>query len=447
MKEQTIDLSEHLAAGMQFDSVANVPGWFRASNAKPMYKGCKAIFPYASAYDAPISGKFPQLIVTQLYKYICTASGVYDYSSGELIQKAQVNTTTHYDCADFLNGLILTGGQTFFRNSQGELVDGTNAPMAKACCNFNGIPILGNITSWSQSSDVGPDSIVWGLALGHDFTRLVNGVATGVGYARLRCGEVFKIIEWDKTLLIFGARGIVVMEPRVEPLYTFGEVKYIPCSIANKESVVKGKDFVLFIDSLGYLWKFDQSGTTRIGFSNLFKMNNGVDVLGSYNALEEEFYFSTDTQTFVYCKLPDGAWRMGQLAQVITSGGSDGTQFLCMASDPSSYDFEVVLDRADMDIPDRKTVYGQSLIAESSEQFEVGLELKQTVTGGYSDLGYSNINPEGICTIVADSSAFRFKFRVKSVIRAKVEGYTVKWKLSDKRNTRGYVNYGNKTSA
>lgn len=439
MREYPFALKGHITKGIVPTPGSDQEGLYTCTNARPFSRGMEFVAPYSSYLDLEVVFPFSQLLVTDKYKYVAYATGIYEVVNNALVSRASLALSSHVDLADFKDSVALTGGnKTLIRNAAGALVEVDNVPKANACCSFEGLLVLGNIASWTQSADVGADSIAWASRpRSADFVISVGNVATGAGFSRLFCGTVLKVLNVDKKLVVFGTKGIAVLDLQSAPLPAFGVSKTYKASITYKESIVQSDSQVLFVDSLGFLCSFSvEKGPVVLGFERFFS----GPVVGSYNEQDQEVYMSTETDALVITSS-----GVGRLAQAITSCGWDGSALCVVASTPSSENLELIIDNCNMAIGANKTLYAQEVTGETDGRFEVGAFFKRDASSSYLNAGYSSCGPGGVGTKIVEGSSFRPKIRVIEPEHAKVFDYNLRWKLTDKRSVRGY--YDNKTSA
>lgn len=88
---------------------------------------------------------YPQLFVLSNYILICSATKIYDYTSGSLVLKLTVSAGSTWKVIDFLEYLVLTNGDiTVIRTATtGEFTIDSNLPEGSAICNYNGQVMIG----------------------------------------------------------------------------------------------------------------------------------------------------------------------------------------------------------------------------------------------------------------------------------------------------------------
>lgn len=95
---------------------------------------------------------YPQLFVLSNYILICSATKIYDYSSGSLVLKYTAGAVgSTWKCIDFIEYLILTNDSVVVVREAhtGNFVETSTIPDASAICNYNGqIFVGGPETPW-----------------------------------------------------------------------------------------------------------------------------------------------------------------------------------------------------------------------------------------------------------------------------------------------------------
>ena len=430
MREASLDLTKAFSTGLLPVLGNNLQGLASCKNARPYGVGMEYVAPRTSYLDITGTFPFPQLIVTDKYQYVADGGGIYEVVAGALVLKKAQSATTHYDVADFKEAIVLAGnGHTLFRIGSGALEAKVNVPEASTCCSFGGLLLLGNISSWTQSTEVDSATVVWAARpLSSEFQLSVNNIATGAGYIKLACGDILRIFEAGKKIIVFGRRQIVTLKLISEPTMTLAIDKENPpinVNILYKEAISHdGMGGFCLIDGFSFAFAFDSTrgALTRAGFQRFF---TGTHPILSYDNVAQEHLLCNGIET-----LSLGTYGMGQRDQVITSGGNIAGVFEVASPLINSYDMSLTIDTQDMGVKGIKTIYASGV---------------DYTTDGRVFVHNSPVNPLGVGTKVLAQDVFQPTITITNLTYAIVNSLELRWKLTDKRNVRG--RYDNQTTA
>ncbi len=89
---------------------------------------------------------YPQLFVLSNHIIICSATKIYDYTSGALVLKLTVSANNTWKLVDFIEYIYMSNGDTnvIRTASTGEFTVTTDLPTASAMCNYNGQVLIGS---------------------------------------------------------------------------------------------------------------------------------------------------------------------------------------------------------------------------------------------------------------------------------------------------------------
>lgn len=425
MRESSLSLDKALVTGVLPVTGSNLLGLASCKNARPYGTGMEYVQPYESYLGLVGEFPFPQLMVSDKYQYVANATGIYSVIAGEVILKKTQAATTHYDLMDFKESIVIVGNNhTLFRYIDGELVTLPHVPEASCGCSYDGLMLLGNITSWDQSDDVDSSTVVWAARpLSSEFRLSINNVATGAGYIKLFCGPLLRIFRADKKVYVFGTQGIVVLNFISNPAPTLAVELEIACSITYRESIVRTNEGFSFIGGLGFAFglALRETKPTKIGFQRFFR---GLRTTGVYDSEEEEILFCNGTTTLTISPL-----GVGQRDQTITSGGLVNGS-MQVVGEVNSYDFDLEVSPQNMGVAGIKTLYATAVDYE---------------TDGVVRINDSSANSLGVGTKIIAADTFRPTVKITSLTQATVSALELRWKLTDKRNVRGH--YDNQTTA
>lgn len=424
MRESSLNLDKALVTGLLPVVGTNLAGLNSCKNARPFGVGMEYVPPFESYLDLIGEYPFPQLICSDLFQYVATPTGIYEVVNDALVLRKTQSASTHYDMADFKDTLVLAGnGHTLFRTPAGELITYDHVPEASACCSFDGLLLLGNISSWDQSADVGSSTVAWAARpLSAAFQLEASNVATGAGYIKLFCGDILRIFKAEKKIVVFGTKGIDILNLSTDPIPTLAVEREIACTISGKEAIVQTNEGFVFTDAFGFAFGFDLRETKRLGFKRFFA---GSRVVGTFDPSEQEVLLSNGVHTITI-----GQYGAGSRAQAITSGGLVAGAFKAVVTDTESYDMELVVDTQDMGVSGLKTVYEQPI---------------GCYTDGIVKANGANVGPLTVGTKIITQDSFQPTVSILGLTQAQITALELRWKLVDKRYVRGQ--YDNQTTA
>lgn len=430
MRESSLGLAKAFSTGLLPVLGNNLQGLSSCKNAKPYGVGMEYVAPRASYLDLVGVYPFPQLLVSEKFQYVATPTGLYEVNAGSLTLKRSQIATAHYDLADFKDTVVIAGNRhTLFRSLTADLESLANVPEASTCCSFGGLLLLGNISSWNQSTDADSTTIAWAARpLSSEFRLTVDNKATGAGYIKLFCGTVLRIFEAAGKIIVFGTKQIVTLKLLSEPTMTLAIDKDQPpvnVAILHKEAISHdGIGGFVFIDAVGFAFAFDSTrgALTRAGFRRYFDAK--LPVL-TYDTVNQEHLLCNGSET-----LSLGTYGMGQRDQVITSGGTIAGIFEVVSLAINSSSMSLTLDSQDMGVKGIKTVYASGV---------------DYTTDGKVFVHNSPVNPLGVGTKIIAQDVFQPTITITNLTYALVNSLELRWKLTDKRNVRG--RYDNQTTA
>lgn len=426
MRESSLPLDKALTTGLIPVTGNNLAGLYSCKNARPNGVGMEYVQPYSSYLDLVGEYPFPQLMAADKFAYVANATGLFEIVSGELVLKKSQNATSHYDLVDFKDSVCITGnGYTLFRAPSGTLNAVVDVPEASCACAIDGLLLLGNISSWTQSADADESTVAWAARpLSTEFKLHNDGVPTGAGYIKLFCGTVLRIFYADKKVIVFGTKGISILSYVSSPVPTLAVDVEIKINILYRESIAYSDEGFVLIDAFGFAFAFALRETQpkRLGFVRFFK---GKRVVASYDCDQKEIMFCNGFDTLII-----GQYGAGSRAQVITSGGYISGQFQPVVLSTSTEDMELVVDKQNMGVAGFKTIYG------------TGVDYD---TDGKVYVNDSPVNSLGVATKVQSADNFMPKITIKNLTQATITGAELRWKLTDKRMVRG--RYDNQTTA
>ena len=427
MRESSLSLDKALVHGVLPVLGSNLLGLSSCKNARPYGVGMEYVAPYSSYLDLTGEYPFPQLLVGEKYQYVANATGIYSINIGVLNLKKTQAATTHYDLVDFKDSVAIVGnGHTLFRSVTGDLSAMAHVPEASCACEIGHMLLLGNISSWDQSTDVDSSTVVWAARpLSVEFQLLdAASISTGAGYIKLFCGDILRLFSKGNLVYVFGKKGIVVLKLISDPVKALSIEVEMPCTIKDREAIVQHPEGFSFIDAFGYAFglALRETRPKRFGLRRFFQ---GARVVGMYDPAEQETLFCNGLET-----ISMGTYGVGSRDQVITSGGVIDS-VMCVASPTiNSQAFTLEVASQNMGVAGIKTLYAAGVDYE---------------TDGSVRINDSPANSLGVGTKIISADSFKPTVKITDCTHATVTALELRWKLTDKRNVRG--RYDNQTTA
>lgn len=431
MKEYSFPLEKSFLVGLRPEASTqrNIEGLTRSFNASPSTNGLIREELYTSAFPSIAEDfPFPQVYFLRDFTFVGLRNGLYLLQGdGTFLRVIDQTVSMEWEVLDFGPYVLVTNSFHVWERDvdTGVFTAVTTIPTCGAIENFNGQLItagdldgndlLNKRVSWSR---VGQKSFAVGRDNIAGFTELFDS------------GSVHNILSVDKGFIVYADNCVIGFSSVQSPVYTFGQKKLLPFGVKSRGSVAKGNDKHIAVMSNGDLYEFTNSGAKYLGFTEFFDSFEMVRI--TYNPLNDEFYISNGLLTYVY-----SASGLGQLGQIITSGGIYDGEFYAMAGAIQDSTFEVVTDTFDMQTRGQKTLYAIEVAIDSAAPVEVACDWRSNINEGFRRSKWVAAGPTGIATLIVTGVEFRLAIRVTGPGEVNLASALVRWKLTDKRSIRG----------
>lgn len=473
MREFSFPIQRTLGSGLRkdFRQPRNTNTLDQCFNLKPIGIGLTFIDSpvYAAATDWP----FPQLFhlresgqlilasrsaisfVTSLEPTVSTALTTYD-STNLALEKA-VAATGQWHLADFGEVTVMfNGAQIVFSDpSTGKNIVSDEITIGTGCEHRGRL-----ITAGFSSSDTHPvwgrleeNEVAWSTIGGGDafwpfMASLVDSerqehyeIRNEAGYMPMPFeGTIHAVKTLDRVVIVYGENGVAALIPFSAPTPTFGLRPLLNVGIANRAALAGDHKGHAFIDKAGYLWVIGVDFVPkRIGYREQFSSLTST-VVGSYDPLEDEMYFSVDGTCYILtpsglCEFADDVSGIARVNNDLYGAGDTGAL---------ANTFILKTDAFDMGFSALKSIEGIEVGYHDIGNLKVGIDYSYDGSGTFSSFPIGgagiDVNDEGFAYIGITARDFKVRVFGDYGTRPRIDYITVRWKFVDKRMIRGATN-------
>jgi hypothetical protein len=209
--------------------------------------------------------------------------------------------------------------------------------------------------------------------------------------------------------------------------------------VYDRGSVAGNDQIHYWIDPTGNLWSLDTSlSLTNLGYQEYFKgfVENGESVVGSFDPIESDFYFSSNERSLVVSDT--GAISRGLYKYpFLTNWGGKKYGSEKSAGDLAGLFASLETNAFDQRDRNRKTVTSVNVGARGGGTIEVALRYKYSTDGEWELSDWEPVNPEGNATIRVHALEHRLLLRASDPSTFELEYIIVKVQRDDRRFRRG----------
>lgn len=287
----------------------------------------------------------------------------------------------------------------------------------------------GNVVFWTT---IGGGDLEWSLVaskIPDDWLSYLKQGTSGFMPMPFQ-GTVFHVKQLGDNLIAYGADGVAIMTPMIEPQPGFGVRPLGNIGVASRGAVGGDERKHLFIDPSGVLWEASGGDIKRLGYQEYLADLLGSHIIISYNKEDEEFYISNGIKAFVY---KDGLTAV----EVMTTGThfiQGGQVGLKLGTQGKSV---MTTHTFDMGVRSIKHI-GVVEVAHTGLS-DVEVMVKSSFN---SDSVAANrwvpCNSLGVAYPTQSGVDFQVSVRGTATDLAKIDLVTVRWKNNDNRAVRGY---------
>lgn len=251
-------------------------------------------------------------------------------------------------------------------------------------------------------------------------------------------GDVIRIEELGKDLIVYGTDGIAVLNPVGDPYPTYGCELLSGVGLAQPGALIDGGSYHKYIGADGCLWKISRGYTisgweaVSLGFYEFFHDSLKDDWAGSSDDSLGEGYLSTKQQTFIVTE--EG---VGQTHQIITSGMFHEDEFKGIVSSNGNTEQKIVLDSVDFGLGGIKLLQAVELGLSDYSEVIVAVATRFSKKGPWLFSDWVPINDEGWAVVNTSGIEFRLMIKGKPGQRLAPAYTNYRWNVTDKRNIRG----------
>ena len=248
-------------------------------------------------------------------------------------------------------------------------------------------------------------------------------------------GNILSTKKLGDRFIVYGDEGISVGYPFLDPTSSIGMSPLLGVGIAGRGAVAGNNLTQAFIDTSGKLWRVEgDQFPQELGYQEYFTSMLGNTIVGAYNPIDKDFYFSDGTASFL---LTDGG--LTKITQNITSIVVDGGTPKAIFPAYSNADaFEIVTNEFDMGQKAIKHIRSVETASENCSSIQVKVFYAFNDDTAFSDTGWVSVNAFGIAHMSV--SGVDFKLAVKGTADgtdSRLDMVRVKYVGEDKRHIRG----------
>jgi len=306
-----------------------------------------------------------------------------------------------------------------------------------------------NFVTWSS---IGGGDLLWPLALDKAISGIVNGTNYNVDKPYLM--DVFKrnqagfipmpfqgtvrcLKSMSEGVVVYCDNGIGLLYPVTTQsrIPTFGYRTLSTVGICSRGSVDGDEDQHVFIDKRGYLWRLTNKDLTRLGYLEFFSPMLARSPTISYDPGEEEFYISSDTETYILTKT--GLCKCSQwISSVIQANG----QLIGYANSVTNAIVACETDTFDMQNRGMKRINFVELLGDGMSGLQLSAKYKYDNTNTYATSNPVTVGQTGAAYLGIAGTDFRLVINGIATSLAQLDAIIIHWQQSDKRFVRSLQN-------
>ena len=394
-------------------------------------------------YDWP----FPQLITGKTYNILVIRDTVNQEDDVYLVNADHTTVTfifsideltfgkgTLMEIADFGEYIFMTNGviMIYWSPALGawdKIVTSPTIPMMRTICNLKGQAVGGNVVSaWHDCDET---FYIWSKIGSMDFTPDSDNEA---GYRRCPFGgEVYHVRRLGDSVIGYSSKGIVQLDPVVEPTTTFRFKELHDIGLINRGAMNGNLREHVFVDSDYNLCKIGIDNSLKVlGYKYYMKQLAGEDIIVSYDPSHGDFYIGNSKKTFLLS--PNGLTEIKQHPSAVWRSDNESHMIPDVVDDNESF---IHTELFDMDYRGQKTIFSMETDAMYVSDAEIGLDWTHDLINWNLDF-YKPLNNQGISSIIASGNAFRFKLKFPTIYEeTRISYLKVRYKMTDLRGIRG----------
>lgn len=309
------------------------------------------------------------------------------------------------------------------------------------CCNFNGQLFVGNIIPFEGFygfegtwGDAGADYVGWSK-IGNVDMRLDKSNVAGHRPMGLG-GVVLRVLPLGKSVIAYNTKGVQMYYPTAEHAVGFG-MKELSLPGCASRSAVGGNRFEhLMVDNIGQLWYLkNEQEPQLLGFEEYFRPMLGKDIIVTYNEAWKTFDITDGEVAYRLCR--SGLTRHWQ---AVTSQFNSLEDTIGTFHEVENQGFEIVSDVLDFGFRGHKTITGIEVGGSFSAPVFASVDWRSHNEKYFRSTPWQILSPQGISRPRVTADEFRIKLQSASKIAVEIDYITVKYQITDRRNTRGSTN-------
>lgn len=374
--------------------------------------------------------------------FLCGSTKIYTINESTLALTA-VHTVTpggRWSLADFGGAYLLSNGvcTAYRRLTATGWTTGviTNPFFGTVCDHYKSRLIYGNLgtgfTNWVGWSDVNADDLAYLLA-GTEPSAEIKARNTNHKQPMGFRGKVLAVLPMGSRMMVYGEDGIGALEP-YQTAYQEVPIKGLPegLGIYGRYSVAGKGDGHVFMGTDGYLWMIQPDmKAMRLGYDWLTQASEI-----SYDPIEQDWWITTDTESYVLSKYGLGgpmSCRLYSLAR-FQNGTLYGTG---IANPDSEYALTIWTNLLDMSDTGQKRITFVRCAADNVSEQKASAKIRFTRLASMRQIPWSPCSPEGAAFVNAAYIDGQIGYTAKTTGSARIRRIEVRYQSHDRRTIRG----------
>jgi len=246
-------------------------------------------------------------------------------------------------------------------------------------------------------------------------------------------GSVLCVKPLGKGVAVYGADGIAVLVPTIEPYPTYGLQRVADFGIASRGAVGGSEWGHVLIDSSGNIWKLGNDYSLRkLGYKEYIADILTGEMVISWDAEHDEYYISGSSTSLVLT--PQG---LGRNPQHITGAHDVSGYFVGVSSTDDSTAVVAVTDIIDFNYRDMKTITTVEVGCSVTDNVYVAVDFRYNEKDDWIRTPWIPVNPEGFAHVQITALDVRIAIGTDNYDRFELDYINVHWQTSGRRTVRG----------
>lgn len=223
------------------------------------------------------------------------------------------------------------------------------------------------------------------------------------------------------------------MTPYASPYPTYGLDHLMSVGISGRGAVGGDDKVHVFVDDSGQVWTINaELEMKRLGYKEYIDNIVAEKIVVTYDPQLREFYICGETQGFILTES-----GMGEMNQLVTSLAVVDDTLKGIFESISDSEARIVSDIVDMDYRAIKTFESVEVGLDTSTVVKAAIDYRYKKSESFTRTPFITLNDEGVARLTTSGLEFRLALKATNYADVNIDYLVGKWKLSDKRYTRG----------